>query len=164
MATEIQHPGVFLLERYLRPLGVTASDLAQALGVEEQRVFDLVEGRSPITPDTAARLALYFDVPSRWWLELQARYDAENLARGEDVLDEVTPYPGLSEILVTPHGVQRLGSPQEPSPKTLMATYSEEFLNRLREQAKWSEDVRRTPVQTTFADGTVVLTGFTTCW
>jgi antitoxin HigA-1 len=159
MAADIQHPGVFLLERYLRPLGITPSDLAQALGVEVHGISGLVEGRRPITPDMAARLAVYFDVPSRWWLELQARYDAEHLACPEGVRDDVTPYPGLSEILVTPHGVQRLGPAKEPSPKTLMATYSEDFLDRLREQAKWSPDVRRTAVQKTFADGTVTLTG-----
>ncbi len=159
MAADTQHPGVFLLERYLRPLGITPSDLAQALGVEEQRISELVAGRSPMTPDTAARLALYFDVPARWWLELQARYDAEHLARPEELRDDVTPYPDLSEILVTPHGVQRLDPPKEPPPKTITATYSEDFLHRLREQAKWADDVRRTAVQTTFADGTVALIG-----
>ncbi len=138
MPTHDQHPGVFLLERYLQPLGVTPTALAAALGVEECHVCGLVEGRSPITPDTAARLAVYFDVPARWWLELQARYDAEHLARPEELRDEVTPYPGLDDVLVTPRGVKRLGPPTAPSPKTMTVKVSEEFLNRLREQVKIS--------------------------
>ncbi len=158
MPTRDQHPGIFLLERYLNPLGLTPSDLATALGVEECQVHDLVEGRSPITPDTAARLALYFDVPARWWLELQARYDAEHLARTEELRDEVTPYPGLVDILVTPHGIRRHVPRKEPS-KPVVATYSDDFLRRLEEQAKWAKEAHRTPVQMTLPDGTVVLTG-----
>jgi antitoxin HigA-1 len=152
------HPGIVLLERYLNPLGVTPADLATALGVELRQVRDLLEGRSPITLDMATRLALYFDVPARWWLELQARYDAEHLARPEDVRDQVTPYPGLADVLVTPHGVKRLVPRKEPS-KPVVATYSEDFLQRLEEQAKWAKEVHRTPVQMTFSDGTAVLTG-----
>lgn len=158
MPTPDQHPGIFLLERYLNPLGVTPSDLATALGVEQRQIHDLVEGRSPITPDTAARLALYFDVPARWWLELQARYDAEHLACPEELRDEVTPYPGLADILVTPHGIKRLVRPEEPS-RPVVATYSEDFLQRLEEQAKWAKEVHRIPVQVTLSDGTVMLTG-----
>jgi addiction module HigA family antidote len=136
MPTHGQHPGIFLLERYLNPLGVTPADLATALGVEQRQVHDLVVGRSPITPDTGARLALYFDVPVRWWLELQARYDAEHLARPEELRDEVRPYPGLADVLVTPHGVERLVRPAEPPAMIVTEPVSEEFLNLLREQVK----------------------------
>jgi addiction module HigA family antidote len=158
MPTHDQHPGIFLLERYLNPLGVTPSALATALGVGERQVHDLVEGRSPITPDTAGRLAFYFDVPARWWLELQARYDAEHLTRPEELRDEVTPYSGLVDVLVTPQGIKRLVRSEQPS-RPVVATYSEEFLQRLEEQAKWAKEVHRTPVQMTLSDGTVVLTG-----
>jgi addiction module HigA family antidote len=159
MTTNDQHPGVFLLERYLRPLNITPSDLAQSLGIEERQVYDLIEGRSPIAPDMAARLALFFDVPTRWWLELQARYDAEHVAPLEELRGEVTPYPGLEDILVTPGGIEQLVPTTEPSPKTMVATYSEDLLNRLKEQAKWAKEVHRTPVQITLPDGTAVLTG-----
>ncbi len=152
------HPGIFLLERYLNPLGVTPSDLATALGVEQRQIHDLVEGRSPITPDTAARLALYFDVPARWWLELQARWDAEHLARPEELRDDVTPYPGLADVLITPRGVKRL-VPRKERSEPVVATYSEDFLQRLEELARWTKEVHRTPVQTTLSDGTAVLTG-----
>jgi len=158
MPTPDPHPGVFLRERFLQPLEITPSDLAVALGVEEHRILDLVEGRSPMTADTAGRLALYFDVPARWWLELQARYDAEHLDLGK-LRAEVTPYPGLADVLVTPRGVKPLGPRTADPPKTLLATYSEEFLDRLREQAKWAQEIHRTPVQMTLPDGTVVLTG-----
>ena len=136
MPTNDQHPGIFLLERYLKPLGVMPSDLATALGVEPDQIRDLVAGRRAITPDTAARLALYLDVPARWWLELQARYDAEHLARPEELRDKVRPYPGLGDVLVTPHGVERLVRPVAPPAMIVTEPVSEEFLSRLREQVK----------------------------
>ncbi len=139
MPTRDLHPGIFLLERYLEPLEVTPADLATSLGVEPRQVQNLVEGRSPITPDTAARLALYFDVPARWWLERQARYDAEHLARPEDLQGEVTPYPGLADIMVTPGGVQRLVRSQEPPATIVTEPVSEGFLNRLRAQVSLAD-------------------------
>ncbi len=139
MTTHDLHPGIFLLDRYLNPLGVTPADLATALGVEPGQIRDLVEGRSPITPDMAGRLALYFDVPARWWLELQARYDAEHLARLDELRDVVTPYPGLADVLVTPHGVERLVRSQEPPATIVTEPVSERFLDRLRAQVRVAE-------------------------
>ncbi len=139
MPTHDLHPGIFLLERYLNPLGVTPADLATSLGVEPRQIRDLVEGRSPITPDMPARLALYFDVPVRWWLELQARYDAEHLARPDELRDDVTPYPELADVLVTPRGVERLVRPQEPPATIVTEPVSERFLDRLRAQVRLTE-------------------------
>ena len=76
MPANVQHPGIFLLERFLRPLGITPPELAEALGVEVSQVVELVNGHRSINSDTAARLALFFDVPPRWWLQLQAGYEA----------------------------------------------------------------------------------------
>lgn len=159
MSSDIQHPGVFLLERYLQPLEITPSELANALDIEERRVCEPVEGRGPITADTAARLALFFDVPPRWWLELQARYDAVHVAQPEALRGVVAPYARLSDILVTPHGVTRLAPTEALQKEASKATFSEDFLHRLREQAKWVDDGPRTVSETTLDDGTVALLG-----
>lgn len=159
MSTEIQHPGTFLLERYLKPLGITPSHLAQSIGIPVRQVSELIEGRWAITPDTAARLALFFDVPPRWWLVYQARYDAAHLAKVEALRDVVTPYEGLSDVLVTPHGVTPLDPAEAVSPETTKATFSEDFLARLRAQVERVEDSPRTVSETRFPDGTVALVG-----
>ena len=54
------HPGEMLLEEFLRPMGLTQRDLAQAIRVPYQRINELVNGRRGITPSTALRLAKYF--------------------------------------------------------------------------------------------------------
>lgn len=148
-----------MLERYLQPLGITPSRLARSIGVPVRQVSELIEGLRPITPDTAARLALFFDVPPQWWLLRQARYDAACLAPVEALRDVVTPYEGLSDVLVTPQGVERLAPAEGVAVETSAATFSEEFLARLRAQAEWVEDTPRTVSETTLADGTVALVG-----
>lgn len=163
---EARHPGAILKERYLDPLGITASRLARSLDLPLSRVVDLIDGRCSITPDLAARLALFFDVPPDWWLFSQARYDAANLAPVEALREVVEPYDGLSDVLVTPEGVRRL-SPSRTAPEaTSSVGFSPDFLARLRAQAALDraqtaldEDPERTVYQTILDDGTLALTG-----
>ncbi len=75
------HPGQFLESRFLRPLGLTQTDLAAALGVSRRRVNELINGRRGITPDTAVRLALYFRNDAAFWMHLQVAWDMRNAAR-----------------------------------------------------------------------------------
>lgn len=69
------HPGVFLLEDFLKPLGLTQSDLADAIHVPYQRVNAIVNKRRGVTPSTALRLAKYFGNSPGFWMNLQLRYD-----------------------------------------------------------------------------------------
>ena len=52
------HPGEILREMYLKPLGVTVTQAAAALGVTRKHVSAIVNGRAAVTPDMALRLAL----------------------------------------------------------------------------------------------------------
>ena len=65
------HPGRFLETRFLKPLGISQSTLAEALGVSRRRVNELIRGHRGITPDTAVRLALYFNNDATFWMHLQ---------------------------------------------------------------------------------------------
>ena len=87
------HPGEVLREEFLDPLGMTAHALAQALRVPAPRVNDLVRERRSVTPDTALRLARYFDTSPQFWLNLQASYDLKIALReaGKRIEREVEP-------------------------------------------------------------------------
>jgi addiction module HigA family antidote len=76
------HPGEFLETRYLRPLAITQTDLAAALGISRRRVNELVNGRRAITPDTAVRLAMYFGNDAAFWMHLQVAWDMHAALRG----------------------------------------------------------------------------------
>jgi addiction module HigA family antidote len=75
------HPGQFLESRFLAPLEISQTELATALGVSRRRVNELIRGRRAITPDTALRLALYFDNDPMFWMQLQVAWDMHAAAK-----------------------------------------------------------------------------------
>jgi len=68
-------PGEILLEEFLNPLGISQSKLARDLSVPVGRVNDIVQGKRAITPDTALRLSVYFNMTPEFWMNLQNHYD-----------------------------------------------------------------------------------------
>jgi antitoxin HigA-1 len=74
-------PGEFLATRFLKPLAITQTDLAQALGVSRRRVNELINGRRAITPDTAVRLAMFFRNDAAFWMHLQVAWDMHAAVR-----------------------------------------------------------------------------------
>ena len=71
------HPGVTLREDFMEPLDLSANGLAEALGVPQNRISDIVRGRRGITADTALRLERAFGVSADFWLNLQSHYELE---------------------------------------------------------------------------------------
>lgn len=75
------HPGEYLREEYLAPLGMSAGALARKLNLPRTRIERIVKEEVGITPDTALRLARFFDTTPRFWLNLQQAYELETEAR-----------------------------------------------------------------------------------
>ena len=71
------HPGRILLEEFLAPRGVSVWHLARDIDVPVRRIYEIVQGQGPITADIAHRLAHYFGMSDRYWLDLQARFDGK---------------------------------------------------------------------------------------
>ena len=69
------HPGEMLLEEFLRPLGMTQTELAERIGVSYPRVNELIHGKRAMTPDTALRLEQLFGMEAQFWLNLQLARD-----------------------------------------------------------------------------------------
>jgi addiction module HigA family antidote len=74
-------PGEFLATRYMKPLAINQTELAQALGISRRRVNELINGRRAITPDTAVRLAMFFGNDAVFWMHLQVAWDTHNAMR-----------------------------------------------------------------------------------
>jgi addiction module HigA family antidote len=70
------HPGEVLLEDFMKPLGITPHQLSAHTGLPLSDIRELLQGKRPITPDIANLLGAYFGMESRYWLNLQATYDA----------------------------------------------------------------------------------------
>ena len=69
------HPGEILLEDFMKPMSITARQLAADIDVSPSRISDIVHGARPITADTAIRLGLFFRMDPKFWLNLQMEYD-----------------------------------------------------------------------------------------
>ena len=69
------HPGEMLLEEFLKPLGMTQTDLAERIRVSYPRVNEVINGRRGITPDTALRLAKLLGTTPEFWLNGQRNWD-----------------------------------------------------------------------------------------
>ena len=87
------HPGEILREEFLGPLGMSANALALALHVPAPRVNDIVRERRAVTPDTALRLARYFDTTAEFWLNIQTAFDLKQAEKeaGGRIAEEVRP-------------------------------------------------------------------------
>ncbi len=70
-----QHPGLVLLHEFMRPNGISAASLGNALHISRQRVHYLIAGKRAVTPDTALRLARFFNTTAKFWMELQIDFD-----------------------------------------------------------------------------------------
>ena len=83
------HPGEILLEDFMKPMGITARQLAADIDVSPSRISELVHGTRPITADTALRLGLFFGMDPRFWLNLQSEYDMRMIMR--NLADKIAP-------------------------------------------------------------------------
>ncbi|HSF57241.1 MAG TPA: HigA family addiction module antitoxin [Candidatus Binatia bacterium] len=76
-----EHPGRILLEEFLVPRGISVWHLAKDIDVSVRRIYEIVQGLRSINADIAHRLAHYFGMSERYWLELQRRYDGKGEAK-----------------------------------------------------------------------------------
>jgi len=69
------HPGEILRGEFLKPMAMSANELARAIHVPAPRINDIVLERRGITADTAVRLARFFDTSEEFWMNLQLQYE-----------------------------------------------------------------------------------------
>jgi addiction module HigA family antidote len=88
------HPGEILMQDFLLAFGISQHELAMKIRVPATRIGDIVHGRRGITPDTALRLARFFQNSPEFWLNLQQMHDLSKsrLELSEKIEREVEAY------------------------------------------------------------------------
>ena len=76
-------PGEMLAEEFMRPLGLDAARLADALGVPQNLITGIINGETAITADIATKLGKRFRVTPQFWISVQSGYNASLLAAAE---------------------------------------------------------------------------------
>ncbi len=69
------HPGEVIRELCIKPLGLTVTEAAKALGVSRKTLSELLNGHTSISPEMAVRLSIAFDTTPESWLTQQMQYD-----------------------------------------------------------------------------------------
>jgi addiction module HigA family antidote len=79
------HPGLGIRDD-IEALGLTIAEAAAGLRITRQQLYNLVNGRSGITPEMAIRLEKALGGSAAHWLRLQNAYEIARI-RGREELD-----------------------------------------------------------------------------
>ncbi len=74
------HPGELIREN-LAELGLSVADAAAGLGVTRQQLYNVINGKSGITPEMAFRLEKAFGGSADIWLRMQVNYDLARIRK-----------------------------------------------------------------------------------
>ena len=70
-----EHPGEILKELYLKPLNISITETAKALGVTRNTLSELINGHSGISTEMALRLSKTFNTSPELWLNMQQNFN-----------------------------------------------------------------------------------------
>lgn len=71
------HPGRILHDEFMEPAGISQYRLAQAAGLSQVQVSNIIRGRRGITAETALRLERALGMSAQTWMNLQTLYELE---------------------------------------------------------------------------------------
>ncbi|HEV7671146.1 MAG TPA: HigA family addiction module antitoxin [Thermoanaerobaculia bacterium] len=80
------HPGEMLREDFLPDYGLSATGLAESVGVSRQTINELLRGRRAVRPGMALRFSRLFGNSAEFWLNSQRAvdlWDAEQAIKEE---------------------------------------------------------------------------------
>ena len=68
------HPGE-LVKDNIEDLGISVAEAAKGLGVTRQHLYNVIGGKTAVTPDMALRLEKALGGGAEMWLKMQSAYD-----------------------------------------------------------------------------------------
>jgi antitoxin HigA-1 len=77
------HPGRLVKEN-IEDLGLSVADAAQGLGITRQQLYNVISGKSAITPEMAVRLEKAIGGTADAWLRMQAAHDLAQIRMRRD--------------------------------------------------------------------------------
>lgn len=87
------HPGEILREEVLPALGRPKAEVARLLGLSRQQLYDLLDEKKPITPNTALRIGKLCGNGPEIWLAMQQKFDLAALRK--ELAQELEAIPTL---------------------------------------------------------------------
>jgi antitoxin HigA-1 len=81
------HPGSFIRDEVLSPLGLSIARASEVLSVRRATLSDLLNGKSSLTPEMALRIEKAFGVDLDMLLRMQAWFDAVRMRERAGEID-----------------------------------------------------------------------------
>ncbi len=88
-----QYPGAILREDVIPALGRPKSEIARLLRISRRSLYDILEGKQPITPQMALRIGKLCGNGAEVWLAMQRAYDLSVAA--DEIADDLAQIPTL---------------------------------------------------------------------
>src|SRR5258705_13757049 len=76
-------PPVELVKANLEERGLSVVEAAKAIGVTRQQLYNVIGGKSAVTPEMAVRFEKAFGGSADMWLRMQAAYDLARVRQHE---------------------------------------------------------------------------------
>lgn len=69
------HPGIILLEDWIKPLNFSVTEFALRIGTSRKNLSEIVNAKSGISPEMALKLSKALGTSAELWLNMQQAYD-----------------------------------------------------------------------------------------
>ncbi len=87
------HPGEILNEEFLKPLEISQTELAEAIGTTFRTINELVNAKRNLSSEMAVKLAKYFGTSAELWFNLQNQYDIYMVSKSlNKKLNQIKPH------------------------------------------------------------------------
>ena len=88
----IQSPGQVIDQYIIQGLGIGVRQLARALNVPPNRIYQIIQNKREISVDTAIRLGYFLDMSPSFWLDIQTQYQLHcSMIKHPEIQSEVIP-------------------------------------------------------------------------
>lgn len=67
--------GEVLALEFLEPMKISQSSLARAIGIPQNRISDIINGKRGVSPDTDLRLCKYFGLTDGYFVGMQMDFE-----------------------------------------------------------------------------------------
>jgi addiction module HigA family antidote len=84
------HPGALVADS-LDDMGLSVAEAAKGLGVTRQALYNVINGKSGVSPEMAVRLAKGIGSTADTWLRMQLNYDLSRLEPDRIAVTKLVP-------------------------------------------------------------------------
>ncbi|MGB3468776.1 MAG: HigA family addiction module antitoxin [Cyclobacteriaceae bacterium] len=81
------HPGEILREDFVKPSGLSVTDLAAVLGISRKNLSQILNEKTGISAEMAIRLSKVFKTSAKVWTGIQMEYELSMVMKNVDTIE-----------------------------------------------------------------------------